>query len=87
MAIKIEGLNKIKERNHHFRDSYGFIDSDNDFFVVGGQEAIIRMASCFEEYRQDDYEDIETFLEVEFGTTLLKSFESKDSFDLTLTIK
>ena len=87
MAIKIEGMDKIKERSHHFEYSYGFIDSDGDFYVVGGKETIIRMVNCFDEYLQDDYEDIEDFLEQEFGTTLLKSFESKDELDITITIK
>lgn len=87
MAIKIEGMDKIKERSHHFKDSYGFIDNDGDFYIVGRQGTVIRMVNCFDEYFQDDYEYIEDFLEHEFGTTLLKSFESKDSFDVTITIK
>ena len=87
MTVKIEGVEKIEKNTHHFEDSYGFIDSDRDFYVVGGQDTIIRMVNWFNEYYQSDYDSIEDFLESEFGTTLLKSFESKDEFDITITIK
>ena len=87
MAVKIEGIEKIAKDTHRFEDSYGFIDSDRDFFVVGGQNTIIRMTNWFNEYSQSDYGSIEDFLENEFGTTLLKSFENKDEFDITVTIK
>lgn len=87
MSIKIEGLESFKKRTHRFEDSYGFIDSDKDFYVVGGQDTVIQMTNCFNEYRQSDYENIEDFLESEFGTTLLKSFENKDEFDILITIK
>lgn len=87
MAIKIEGLEKIEKTTHRFEDSYGFIDSDEDFYIVSGQNTIISMANCFNEYNQSDYDNIEDFLRLEFGTTLLKSFESKYEFDITITIK
>ena len=87
MTVKIEGIEKIERKTHRFEDSYGFIDSDRDFYVVGGQDTIIRMVNWFNEYYQSDYDSIEDFLEAEFGTTLLKSFESKDEFDITVTIK
>lgn len=87
MTVKIEGIESIEKTSHRFADSYGFIDSDRDFFVVGGQDTVIHMTNGFNEYYQSDYDSIETFLEVEFGTSLLKSFESKDSFDITITVK
>ena len=87
MTVKIEGIESIERTTHRFEDSYGFIDSDRDFFAVGGQDTVIHMTNGFNEYYQSDYEDIETFLEVEFGTALLKSFESRDEFDITITLK
>lgn len=87
MTVKIEGMEKLEKRVHRFEDSYGFIDSDRDFYVVGGQDTIIRMVNCFDEYFQYDYGSIEDFLDTEFGTTLLKSFESKNDFDITVTLK
>ena len=87
MTVKIEGIEKIEKNTHRFEDSYGFIDSDRDFYVVSSQDTVIRMVNCFDEYYQSDYDSIEDFLEAEFGTTLLKSFESKDEFDITITIK
>ena len=87
MAIKIEGLENFEKHTHRFEDSYGFIDSDKDFYVVGSQDAVIQMKNYFNEYRQSDYESIEDFLESEFGTTLLKSFENKNEFDILVTIK
>ena len=87
MAIKIEGLEEIVKDTHRFEDSYGFIDSDRDFYIVGAQDTVIRVVNCFDEYNQSDYDSIEDFLESEFGTTLLKTFESKDNFDITVTVK
>lgn len=87
MTVKIEEIEKIERGTHRFEDSYGFIDSDRDFYVVGGQDTIIQMTNGFNEYYQSDYDSIESFLDTEFGTTLLKSFESKDEFDITITIK
>ena len=87
MTVKIEGIEKIEKSVHRFEDSYGFIDSDRDFYVVGGQDTVIQMTNCFNEYSQSDYDSIEDFLDAEIGTTLLKSFESKDEFDIIVTLK
>ena len=87
MTVKIEGIESIERTSHRFEDSYGFIDSDRDFYVVGGQDTIIRMTNGFTEFYQSDYDSIEEFLRIEVGTTLLKSFESRDEFDITVTLK
>ena len=87
MTVKIEGIEGIEKTTHRFVDSYGFIDTDRDFFVVGGQDTVIHMTNSFNEYYQSDYDSIEDFLKAEFGTALLKSFESRDEFDITITLK
>ena len=87
MTVKIEGIESLERTSHRFIDSYGFIDSDRDFYVVGGQDTIIQMTNGFNEYYQSDYDSIEDFLHREVGTTLLKSFESRDEFDITVTLK
>ena len=87
MTVKIEGIENLERTSHHFIDSYGFIDSDRDFYVVGGQDTIIQMTNGFNEYYQSDYDSIEDFLRREVGTTLLKSFESRDEFDIIITLK
>lgn len=87
MTVKIEGIERIERHAHRFEDSYGFIDSDRDFYVVGGQDTVIQMTNGFNEFYQSDYDSIEDFLDAEVGTTLLKSFESRDEFDITITLK
>lgn len=86
MAIKITG---IKEENHYhfFREYYAFIDSENDFFIIGRDKTVIMMTSdSFSEYDYSDYSNIENFLNYEFGTSLLKALK-KDDFDIEVTIK
>lgn len=86
MAIKITGI-KDGNPTHSFREYYAFVDSENDFFIIGRDKTVIMMTSDnFLEYDYSDYSNIESFLNYEFGTTLLKVLKMND-FDIEVTIK
>ena len=70
MSIKVNNINEQKEiRKHYIKDYVGFLDSDNDFYLIDDEtfEIVrIRSSGCGV-YRTDGYDTIEDFLAVEFG--------------------
>lgn len=87
MAIKITGIEDIREDKHSFSKSYAFMDSECDFFIVGEHCTVIRMNPTFSEFNRSGYDYIEDFIEEVFGTTLLKSFENHEDFEIEIKIK
>ena len=77
MSTIVKGLEITKKKEHLFIDSFCFIDSDKNVFIIGDEDTVINISSpVFNQYRSEFYSDIEDFLQAEFGTTLLKAFSS-----------
>ena len=70
MSIKVNNINKQKEiLKHYIRDYIGFLDSDNDFYLIDGEtlEIVHIHSSGCNVHSTDEYDTIEDFLAVEFG--------------------
>lgn len=86
MAVKITNFDAHKDY-HYFSSYYGFIDDENDFFIMGSSKTVIMITDdAFSEYDTTDYATIEEFLRYEFGTNLVKPLK-KDDFDIEIKIK
>lgn len=88
MSTIIKGLETSKKEEYLFKDSFCFIDSDKNVFIIGDENTVIDISSPgFNQYRSEFYSDIEDFLQAEFGTTLLKVFGSQNEFDIEIIVK
>lgn len=86
MAIRVKGLESTTSK-YYVEDTYLFVDSDGDAFIVGEEGTIIRLGGTFPEYHYGEGDTIEEFLEEYFGTTLVKAYRSLDNFDIDITLK
>jgi hypothetical protein len=86
MAIRVKGLESTTSK-YYIGDTYLFVDSDGDVFIVGEEETIIRLNSTFPEYHYGEGDTVEEFLEGHFGTTLVKAYRNLDNFDIDITLK
>lgn len=88
MSTIVKGLGTSKKEEYLFKDFICFIDSNKDVFIIGDEDTVINISSpVFNQYRSDYYNDIEDFLQAEFGTTLLKAFSSQNEFDIEIIVK
>lgn len=70
MSIKVNNINKEKEiHKHYIKDYMGFLDSDNDFYLIDGEtlEIVHIHDSGCNVHCTNNYDTIEDFLAVEFG--------------------
>ena len=70
MSIKVNNINEQKEIHvHYIKDYIGFLDSDNDFYLIDGEtlEIVHIHSSGCNVHHTNDYDTIEDFLAVEFG--------------------
>ena len=89
MSIKVNNINKQKEiRKHCIKDYIGFLDSDNDFYLIDNEMyEIVRInSSGCSVYRTDDCDTIEDFLEGEFGWNceLQKVFINSTDYEIII---
>ena len=88
MSTIVKGLENTQEENHRFEDYICFIDSDKNVFIIGDEGMIIDISSpIFNQYSSCFYDNIEHFLNDEFGTVLLKAFSGQREFDIEIIIK
>lgn len=78
---------KTQKKKNYIGDTYLFIDSDKDAFIVGEDGTIIRLGSTFPEYHYEEDGTIEGFLDEYFNTTLVKAYCSTDDFDIDITLR
>ena len=86
MAIRVRGLESTTSK-YYIEDTYLFVDSDGDIFIVGEERTIIRLGDTFPEYCYGEGDTVEEFLEGYFRTTLVKAYRSLDNFDIDVTLK
>jgi hypothetical protein len=86
MAIRVKGLESTTSK-YYIEDTYLFVDSDGDAFIVGEEGTIIRLDSTFPEYHYGEDDTVEEFLDEYFSTTLVKAYRSLDNFDIDITLK
>lgn len=86
MAIRVKGLESTTSK-YYIEDTYLFVDSDGDVFIVGEESTIIGLHSTFPEFHYGEGVTVEEFLEEHFGTTLVKAYRSLDNFDIDITLK
>jgi hypothetical protein len=87
MSIKVNNINKQKEiLKHYIRDYIGFLDSDNDFYLIDGEtyEIVHLHGSGVNVHCTKDYDTIEDFLAVEFGydCELQKVFTNSTDYEI-----
>ena len=88
MSTIIKGLEHPKNERYLFKDFFCFIDSDKNVFIIGDEHTVINISSpLFTQYPSECYLNIEDFLQAEFGTTLLKAFDSQNEFDIEIIVK
>ena len=86
MSIIVKGLETKKESNS-ISSGFVFVDSDNNVFIIGDEDTIINISSpMFAEYKGEEYESIEEFLEIEFDTQLVKILKNLSQFDIEIII-
>lgn len=86
MAIRVNNFKNPTEK-HYIEETYLFVDSDRDVYIVGEEGTIIRLVNTFPEYHYGESDTVEEFLEEYFGTTLVKAYRSLDNFDIDITLK
>lgn len=86
MSTIVKGL-KIKEESNSISNSFVFIDSDENVFIVGDDDTIINISSpTFAQYQGEEYKSIEEFLRIEFDTQLIKILNNLSQFDIEIII-
>ena len=86
MAIRVKGLESTTSK-YYIEDTYLFVDSDGDAFIVGEEGTIIRLGGTFPEYHYEEGGTVEEFLDEHFNTTLFKAYRSLDNFDIDITLR
>ena len=87
MSIKVNNINEQKEiRKHYINDYIGFLDFDNDFYLIDDEtHEIVRIhnSGCGV-YHTDNYDTIEDFLVGEFGYDcgLQKVFTNSTDYEI-----
>lgn len=85
MAIRVKGLESTTSK-YYIEDTYLFVDSDGDAFIVGEDSTIIRLGGTFPEFHYEEGGTVEEFLDEHFNTTLFKAYRSLDNFDIDITL-
>ena len=87
MSTIVKGLETKKESNS-ISNSFVFIDSDYNVFIVGDEDTIIDISSpTFIQYKGENYESIEEFLRIDYGTQLVKVLKKLNQFDIEIIVK
>ena len=86
MAIRVKGFESTTSK-YYIEDTYLFVDSDGDAFIVGEDGTIIRLGGSFPEYHYGEGDTVEEFLEEHFSTTLVKAYRGLDNFDIDITLR
>ena len=87
MSIKVNNINEQEEiRKHYIKDYIGFLDSDNDFYLIDSEthEIVHLHSSGCNVLCTDYYETIEDFLAKEFGQdcSLQKVFRHRTDYEI-----
>lgn len=87
MSTIVRGL-VDKEKSNPISNSFVFIDSNENVFIVGDEDTIINISSStFIQFKGEDYESIEEFLRIVFGTQLVKVLKNLSQFDIEIIVK
>lgn len=87
MSTIVKGL-KREKTTPSIEDCFGFIDSNNNVFLVGDEGAILDISSPdFLQYKASGYDSIEEFLCTNYNTQLVKVLEKLTQFDIEVIIK
>ena len=88
MSVKINNKPPIENKEiHRICEYYGFIDSEEHFFLITDGDIIILIAEEFSNYNNyNEFDSIEDFLKLKFDTTLVRAYKKND-FDITIDLK
>lgn len=90
MSVIIKNKPISQDREEHLiYDYHGFIDSNEDFFLITESGVIVSMTENFPTYNDEEYNQyssIENFLASEFDTRLVRVYE-QNNFDILIDLK
>ena len=88
MSVTIKNKPSIEEKEkHQICEYFGFIDSEERFFLITDDDTIVLMNEDFQSYNcEGEFNLIENFLKCEFDTVLIRAYK-RDDFDVTIEIK